>query len=188
VPELVAYNLRFPGQVFDGQAGLHQNYFRDYDPAIGRYVESDPIAQRTYFDFSKFAGIARHRGYWNHLYNYVDNDPLLAKDPHGLLPDRLEWFLDFFNEKAPEEVASKTIGAGLSAVCITKNCGKSRSDTDLLGDCTSYLSEWTKGHPELVGVIGGVTSDGAAAAVSDCAELCAKGIKKGSCGCQKGTQ
>jgi RHS repeat-associated protein len=29
--------------VFDGQAGLHQNYFRDYDPAIGRYVESDPI-------------------------------------------------------------------------------------------------------------------------------------------------
>ena len=31
-----AYNLRFPGQVFDGQAGRHQNYFRDFDPAIGR--------------------------------------------------------------------------------------------------------------------------------------------------------
>jgi hypothetical protein len=26
----VAYNLRFPGQV-DGQAGLHENYFRDFD-------------------------------------------------------------------------------------------------------------------------------------------------------------
>ena len=37
------YNLRFPGQMFDGQAGLHQNYFRDYDPALGRYVQSDPI-------------------------------------------------------------------------------------------------------------------------------------------------
>ena len=38
-----AFNLRFPGQVFDGQAGLHQNVARDYDPALGRYVESDPI-------------------------------------------------------------------------------------------------------------------------------------------------
>jgi RHS repeat-associated protein len=37
------YNLRFPGQVFDGQAGLHQNYFRDYDSATGRYQQSDPI-------------------------------------------------------------------------------------------------------------------------------------------------
>ena len=40
---IFAYNLRFPSQVFDGQAGLHNNYFRDFDPAIGRYVQSDPI-------------------------------------------------------------------------------------------------------------------------------------------------
>jgi RHS repeat-associated protein len=38
-----SYNLRFPGQMFDAAAGLHQNYFRDYDPATGAYVESDPI-------------------------------------------------------------------------------------------------------------------------------------------------
>ena len=38
-----AYNLRLPGQVFDGQAGLHQNGFRDYDPAIGGYPQSDPL-------------------------------------------------------------------------------------------------------------------------------------------------
>ena len=37
------YNLRFPGQLYDSHAGLNQNYFRDYDPAIGRYVQSDPI-------------------------------------------------------------------------------------------------------------------------------------------------
>jgi RHS repeat-associated protein len=36
-------NLRFPGQYFDVETGLHYNYFRDYDPATGRYVESDPI-------------------------------------------------------------------------------------------------------------------------------------------------
>ena len=37
------YNLRFPGQIVDGQAGLQQNYFRDFDPALGRYLKSDPI-------------------------------------------------------------------------------------------------------------------------------------------------
>ncbi len=36
-------NLRFPGQYFDAETGLHYNYFRDYAPGLGRYVESDPI-------------------------------------------------------------------------------------------------------------------------------------------------
>jgi RHS repeat-associated protein len=37
------FNLRFPGQYFDAETGLNYNYFRDYDPATGRYIESDPI-------------------------------------------------------------------------------------------------------------------------------------------------
>ena len=32
-----------PGQYFDEETGLAYNYFRDYDPVTGRYVESDPI-------------------------------------------------------------------------------------------------------------------------------------------------
>jgi RHS repeat-associated protein len=35
--------LRFPGQYFDSESNLNYNYFRDYDPTIGRYAESDPI-------------------------------------------------------------------------------------------------------------------------------------------------
>lgn len=37
------YNLRCPGQYFDSETGTHYNYFRDYDPALGRYQQSDPI-------------------------------------------------------------------------------------------------------------------------------------------------
>jgi RHS repeat-associated protein len=36
-------NLRFPGQYADAETGLNYNFFRDYDPSVGRYVESDPI-------------------------------------------------------------------------------------------------------------------------------------------------
>jgi uncharacterized protein RhaS with RHS repeats len=49
--------------------GSHQNYFRDYDPAVGRYVESDPIGLR--------AGI--------NTYGYVKNNPIVGIDPLGLL-------------------------------------------------------------------------------------------------------
>lgn len=30
------YNLRFPGQYYQAETGLSQNYFRDYDAATGR--------------------------------------------------------------------------------------------------------------------------------------------------------
>ncbi|WP_407951188.1 RHS repeat domain-containing protein [Parachitinimonas caeni] len=39
----VSFNLRFPGQYHDSETGRFYNYFRDYNPATGRYVQSDPI-------------------------------------------------------------------------------------------------------------------------------------------------
>ncbi|MGW0821526.1 DUF6531 domain-containing protein [Streptomyces sp. NPDC002845] len=35
--------LRFPGQYFDPETGLHYNYFRHYDPETARYVTPDPL-------------------------------------------------------------------------------------------------------------------------------------------------
>lgn len=36
------FNLRFPGQYFDAETGLHHNGQRDYDPTLGRFVQPDP--------------------------------------------------------------------------------------------------------------------------------------------------
>jgi len=39
-------DMRFPGQRYDAASELVYNYFRDYDPSTGRYVQSDPIGLR----------------------------------------------------------------------------------------------------------------------------------------------
>jgi RHS repeat-associated protein len=71
------YNLRFPGQFFDQRAKLNYNYFRDYDPKIGRYIESDPIGLKGGINTYSFAPITR----WDELINmvYVWNTSVLLK-------------------------------------------------------------------------------------------------------------
>jgi RHS repeat-associated protein len=41
------YNPRFPGQLYDFETGLAYNINRNYDPTLGRYVQSDPIGLRA---------------------------------------------------------------------------------------------------------------------------------------------
>jgi RHS repeat-associated protein len=60
--------LRLPGQRYDAETGLHYNYFRDYDPSLGRYGESDPIGLQ--------GGL--------NTYAYVGGSPVLRSDERGL--------------------------------------------------------------------------------------------------------
>ncbi len=62
------FPLRFPGQYFDRETNLAYNVMRDYDPMVGRYIESDPIGLRTGLN----------------TYAYVGSNPLDRVDPLGL--------------------------------------------------------------------------------------------------------
>jgi len=59
--------LRLPGQYYDAESGLHYNYFRDYDPSIGSYKQSDPIGL--------LGGI--------NSYVYAEGSPLTQSDARG---------------------------------------------------------------------------------------------------------
>ena len=67
----ITNNLRFPGQYYDAETGLCQNWQRDYLQELGRYIEADPIGQK--------GGI--------NIYEFTGNSPMNRIDPFGL-----SWF------------------------------------------------------------------------------------------------
>ena len=81
-------NQRFPGQYADAETGFNYNYFRDYDPTTGRYVQSDPIGLQ--------GGL--------NPYAYVKINPLKYFDFYGTIEssspfgDLLEAINDLINE------------------------------------------------------------------------------------------
>ena len=65
--EIISNNIRFQGQYFDQETGLHYNRYRYYSPYVGRFVSKDPI------------GLS---GGYN-IYAYAPN-PIQWIDPLGL--------------------------------------------------------------------------------------------------------
>jgi RHS repeat-associated protein len=65
----MTFNHRFPGQYRDKETGLHQNWRREFDPYINRYIQSDPIGL--------LAGA--------NTYIYATNNSVSFSDPTGLV-------------------------------------------------------------------------------------------------------
>lgn len=90
------YNIRFPGQYYQTETGLNYNYLRDYDPMVGRYVESDPSGLR--------GGI--------NTYVYVEDDPVDGIDPFGRSKVYGNWcggdwtggYTQEFNDLTPNQI------------------------------------------------------------------------------------
>lgn len=62
-------DLRLPGQWWDEETGTHYNVFRDYEPGLGRYLQSDPLG----FNEDGF-----------NIYLYARSDPISRVDILGL--------------------------------------------------------------------------------------------------------
>lgn len=62
-----ANNLRFPGQYFLIESGLHYNWHRHYDPTLGRYIQPDPL---RFIDGPS-------------VYAYANSTPPMKVDPDG---------------------------------------------------------------------------------------------------------
>ena len=115
-----ATDLRFPGQWFQLESGLHYNWHRHYDPTTGRYIQPDPLqAHRVHVQNAtrkketlsdRLIGLFHDmgRGGSSHpkrailddgpsIYGYVEQSPLTAVDPSGLTKTD-QWY-GFNNKK-----------------------------------------------------------------------------------------
>jgi len=85
----IKFNLRYPGQYFDEESGLHYNYFRSFSPTSGRYTQADPIGLD---------------GGWNR-FGYALGDALGVFDDDGMAPKA-------GNGGKPVPIAAAPMGGG----------------------------------------------------------------------------
>ncbi len=75
------FYMRFSGHYFDGESGMHYNYFRDYEPMTGRYLQSNPLGSSI--DVNS--------------YDFLNSSPIRYSDSSGVSRD-IPGLCDGFSE------------------------------------------------------------------------------------------
>jgi RHS repeat-associated protein len=105
-------NLRFPGQYYDHETGLHYNFHRYYDPTTGRYLIPDPI------------GLGGELS----SYGYTRNSPLKFIDVLGL-----------WSKPIHDRIIDHCFGALRKDLLEALKQGSDHVDTEYQAPCFSYM-------------------------------------------------
>ncbi|MBL8952666.1 MAG: RHS repeat-associated core domain-containing protein, partial [Myxococcaceae bacterium] len=112
--------LRFPGQYFDEETHLHENWNRYYDPVAGGYASIEPELSSSLFVKSAASDAQTVL-----VYGYGLNNPLRFVDPTGLTAVKLQ--LNIFGEMKYGIFLSPSLGD--PGVCSDKK-GGGKDDKD----------------------------------------------------------
>lgn len=116
--------LRLPGQYFDKESFLHYNVFRDYDPSLGIYKQSDPIGLRG----------------GPNTYLYVHATPLRNTDPFGLYAMEAETIAMAWILRQPPSQAAQEVGEQAGRNCALKvPCGAGQQSENHINDECKFL-------------------------------------------------
>jgi RHS repeat-associated protein len=121
LPVRFASDKTLPGQYYDQETNLHYNYFRTYDPSIGRYITSDPIGLSGGFN----------------TYIYTLQNPIIYTDIFGLTavcPWRYEQIFFEGDKWVPYRGVSSVFHCGFTG--FLENLDKRKcNDTTPEGEC-----------------------------------------------------
>lgn len=140
-------NLRFPGQYYDAETGLHYNIGRYYDPSTGRYISSDPTGI--------YGGL--------NTYAYAKSSPLVYADNTGSIA-----FWD--------NVVTAVLGAAIGGACSYISCLMSDKPTNCgckagVGALTGAVEGFAQGAASFaIGVVGDQL-EGLCDGLPDCHEI-----------------
>lgn len=110
----IPFNIRFTGQYYDAESGLHYNRFRYYSPDIGRYLSVDPVGQ--------LGGL--------NVYLYVGNRPIALADHLGLAcTNTVDCALARGGQNA-QALAEAGVGTGVALSSIIRDSDADFDDGD----------------------------------------------------------